>query len=71
MADNACIVLTVFPYHEQLQDPVQAAVNWYASTEQPRGTLPSPQLHVTGWLWVGTCMTRAEHVHNMCTTCAQ
>ena len=58
-------MLSVLPHHEQLQDQVQAAVDGNAAAEQPGGTLPSPQLHVTGRLRVrtGTVNTHARDTH--------
>ena len=72
MADTEHVLnVSVLPYHEQLQDQVQAAVDGNATAEQSRGALPSPQLHVTGRLRVhtGTVNTHAHdthliHIHN-------
>ena len=50
-----CFFLSVFPDPVQLQYWVQVTADWYPVTEQPRGTVPSAQLHVSRKLQV--CLT--------------
>ena len=50
--------ISVFPYFDKLPYRLQTPTDWYSSTEQPGGTLPSTQLYVSRKLQVSISFKR-------------